>query len=261
MYIDTKNFRANYVLEGPPDQAVVMFSNSLGANLEMWEPQAQTLRERFRVLRYDQRGHGGSSVPPEPYCFGDLVDDAVALLDALEIKQTHFVGLSMGGMTALGLALTYPRRVASITVANAFATTPPAGVSAWQDRIETVRAGGLDSVLDATLERWFTADFRRRNEAMVNKVRGVVSATSRDGYIATCAAIKELNYLDRLGELTTPTLFIAGKHDVGASPETMREMHNRVRNARYIELDAAHVSNLEQPELFTEALIAFLDSL
>ncbi len=259
--IKTRTIDLNHVLEGPADAPVVMFSNSLGADLSMWQAQADFLGSEYRVLRYDQRGHGASAVPPAPYSFADLTDDAVALMDALEIERVHFVGLSMGGMTALGLALDHHARVASITACNCVAAYAADGQQVWADRIATVSAGGLEAVIDGTIARWFTEPTIAARPAQMEAVREMVLATPLEGYLGCCGALRELDYLARLGEITVPTLFVAGSHDAGAPAATMRDMHQRVAGSGYVELEAAHVSNLERSEAFNQALHAFLGGL
>jgi 3-oxoadipate enol-lactonase len=259
--IKTRTISINHAVDGPADAPVLLLSNSLGANLEMWTPQAEHLRDRYRVVRYDQRGHGQTEVPPGPYSFADLVDDAAALAEALGVEKFHFCGLSMGGMTALGLGLTYPERLLSLTAANCVAGFPPEGRQVWDDRIRAVSASGLEPILDATLERWFTAPTREARPAQMDAVRAMVRATPLDGYLGCCGAIKALDYLEQIAGITTPLLFIAGTHDAGTPAVAMQDMHARVAGSRYVELNAAHVSNLEVPEDFNRALDDFLGSL
>lgn len=256
--ISTRTIQLNHVVEGPADAPAIVFSNSLGANLSMWQPQAERLRERYRVVRYDQRGHGQSEVPAGPYTFAQLTADVIALADALELERFHFVGLSMGGMTALGLALDHGARLRSVTAANCVAGFADDARQTWDQRIVSVRANGLEPLLDATLERWFTAPTRAARPQEMAAVRAMVAATPVAGYLGCCAAIRDLDYTARLPAIATPTLFIGGTHDAGTPPTAMRAMQAAVPGARYVELDAAHVSNLEQPVAFNRALEAFL---
>lgn len=256
--IETRTITLNHAVDGPLDAPAILFSNSLGANLSMWQPQVDFFADRYRVVRYDQRGHGASAVPPGPYSFAGLGDDVLALADALGIERFHFVGLSMGGMTALGLALDHPERLLSVTAANCVAGFPPAGRQTWDERIAAVRAHGLEPLLDATLERWFTAPTRAAQPARMEAVRAMVAATPLEGYLGCCGAIKALDYAARLGEIRVPLLFVAGTHDAGTPAAAMREMQAAVAGSEYVELDAAHVSNLEQPAAFNAALDAFL---
>lgn len=256
--VKTATLDIHYAEDGPADAPALVFSNSLAANLSMWQDQAQHFSDRFRVIRYDQRGHGTTAVPAGPYSFAQLTADVVALLDALEIPAAHFVGLSMGGMTALGLALDHADRIASITACNCVAGYGPDGVKVWEDRIAAVSETGLEPILDATLERWFTAPTRTARPDDMAAVRAMIAATPVQGYLGCCGALKQLAYTERLAEITVPTLFIAGTHDIGAPASAMREMHSRVAGSRYVELDAAHVSNIERPAEFNAALDEFL---
>lgn len=258
MYMQTSRLRHWVEIDGPADGIPLVFSNSLGASTAMWQPQVDALAGEYRVIRYDQRGHGCSEVTAEGYAFGTLVDDALALLDALELERVHFIGLSLGGMTALGLALHHPARLRSITAANCVATVPPAGQALWDERATIAREQGLEPLVAPSLERWFTAGTRASRGEALRWVGEMFAATPVAGYVATCAALKTLNYLDELPRITVPTLFIAGTHDMGAPLAAMQDMHARVPGARFVELDAAHVSNLERPDKFNAALADFL---
>ena len=256
--VATRTIALNAVVEGPADAPAIVFANSLGANLSMWQPQAEYFRERFRVVRYDQRGHGLSEVPPGPYSFAELVEDALELADALQLERFHFVGLSMGGMTAIGLALSCPERLLSVTPANCVAGFAAEARRTWEERISTVRRDGLEPLLDGTLERWFTAAVRAARPAQMQAVRAMVAATPVAGYLGCCAALQGLDYDAHLEAIGTPTLFIAGSADPSTTASAMREMHTRVAGSRYVELPAAHLSNLECPDAFNSALERFL---
>lgn len=260
MYVQTARLRHWVELDGPADGTPVVFSNSLGASTAMWQPQVDALADRYRIVRYDQRGHGRSEVTTTPYAFPTLVDDAVALLDALELAHVHFVGLSLGGMTAMGLALNHAPRLRSITAANCVATVPPAGQALWDERARLAREQGLGPLVAPSLERWFTAGTRSARGDELRWVGEMIAATPVAGYVATCEALKTLNYLDELPRIAVPTLFIAGTHDMGAPLAAMQDMHARVPQSRFVELDAAHVSNLERPAEFNAALRDFLQA-
>ena len=258
MYVQTTRLRHWVEIDGPADGTPVVLSNSLGASTAMWQPQVEALAGEYRVIRYDQRGHGKSEVATAPYAFPALVEDALALLDALELARVHFVGLSLGGMTALGLALNHAARLHSITAANCVATVPPAGQALWDERAKLAREQGLGPLIAPSLERWFTAATRSARGEALGWVGEMIAATPVAGYVATCEALKTLNYLDDLARITVPTLFIAGTHDMGAPLAAMQDMHARVPHSKLVELDAAHVSNLECPVEFNAALDAFL---
>lgn len=250
----------NATLDGPPGAPHVTFSHSLASDLRMWDPQATALAKSYRVLRFDTRGHGASDVPPAPYSLDELVGDVIGLLDALEVERTHFVGLSLGGMVAQGLALGHADRVASITVANSISVLPDDAQPMWDERIRIAREQGMGALADTTIQRWFTEAARTRNEAVVARIRAQIVETAVDGYVGCSEAIKQLDYAPRLAEIEVPTLFIAGDQDAGTPASAMRRMHQMVTGSKYVELEAAHLSNLEQPERFTAALAEFLAS-
>lgn len=258
MLIQTAKLRLNVVDEGRRDAPVVMMSHSLAASLDMWAPQAAALCETYRVIRYDTRGHGASEAPAAAYSLGELCQDVVALLDTLAIERVHFVGLSLGGMTALGLALDHGARVASITAACCTAQTPEAGVALWDERIATARGEGMPALVDATLARWFTADMRATRGAEIAPVRSMILNTPVTGYIGCCEALKGLAYRDRLAAVRAPTLFIAGSEDAAVPLAAMQDMHARVAGSRYVELPGAHLANLECAGAFNAALLDFL---
>ena len=259
--IKTATLNTHYCDEGPQERPTIIFSNSLGANISMWQPQAEHFVSEYRIIRYDHRGHGKTEVPPGPYSFEILCDDVVALMDALAIERAHFVGLSMGGMTALGLAIDHPDRLLSITSANCVAQIAGDAVKIWDDRIATVTANGLEPILDGTLERWFTEGTRESRAAEMVAIREMIAATPVEGYLACCGALKKLDYLEKLSSIDLATLFVAGAHDLGAPAAAMRDMHQRVGGSQYVEFDAAHVSNLERPLEFNQALEKFLQSI
>jgi len=258
--IKTATIDINYAENGPADAPVILFSNSLGADLSMWQAQATYFGGQYRVVCYDQRGHGASAVPAGPYTFEELSRDAVALMDALDIAKAHFVGLSMGGMTALGLALDHPDRIASMTACNCVAGYGADGIKVWDERIGAVRANGLEPILEGTIQRWFTQPTIDDRPDDIAAVRAMILATPVEGYLGCCGALKKLAYLDRLSGIGLPALFIAGTHDQGAPAAAMRDMSERVGGSRYVELDAAHVSNIERPAEFNTALEEFLTS-
>jgi 3-oxoadipate enol-lactonase len=193
-------------------------------------------------------------VPREPYAFAQLVDDALGLMDALALERAHFVGLSMGGMTALGLALAAPDRLASITAANCIARTGPQTHATWDERAHTARTEGMQALVAPTLERWFTAATRAARADEVARIGELIARTPAAGYAAACEALKTLDYLERLPAIAVPTLLIAGRHDAGAPLAAMQDMHARIPGATLVELDTAHLSNVEAPAAFTDAV-------
>lgn len=246
----------NCRLSGPAGAPLLVLSNSLGTNVSMWEEQLPALTQRFRVLRYDTRGHGESSVTPGPYSVPQFGRDVLGLLDALKIDRVHFCGLSLGGMIAMWLAVNAADRVDRLVLAN---TAPQIGPpEVWNTRIENVRKGGLEAIADTVIERWFTRGFREREPEKVARTRAMLVATSPEGYIASCAAVRDMNQREAIRAIRHPTLVIAGTHDVVSPPAEGRKMAEAIAGARYVELDAAHISNIEAPERFTAELMGFL---
>jgi 3-oxoadipate enol-lactonase len=254
--IDVQRERFNCRVDGPAGAPVLVLSNSLGTNLEMWQAPLPALTARFRVLRYDQRGHGGSAVTPGAYSIETLGRDVLGLLDALAIPRAHFCGLSMGGATGMWLAANAPERIDRLVLANTAAKfgTP----EAWNARIDTVRKGGTVAIADAVLERWFTRAFQARAPDRVARMREMLVATPAEGYIGCCAAIRDVDLRSAIGGVTRPTLVIVGTHDVATPPAEGRAVAERIRGARVVELDAAHISSVEAGERFGAELISFL---
>ena len=237
----------------------IMLSHGLATDLTMWDELAGALKDRYRVLRYDARGHGGSAATAGDYSLDMLVADAAGILDALDITQTHFVGLSMGGMVAQGLMLDLPRRIRSAVIADSRHTTTPAFTRAWQDRIKEVRKGGIEAIVGSTVARWSSAGLAQRKPAVVARMERMIRNTSPDGYCGCAAALARLNYGHRLGDITQPVLVVCGDEDHGAPPENTRQMHAMIRGSRFRVIEqAGHIANIEQPDVFNEAVAAFL---
>lgn len=250
----------NYEISGTEGMPWLTFSNSLATNLGMWDEQAEALAGEFRILRYDKRGHGGSQPVEGPYSFDDLIGDVVGLWDHLGVERSFFVGLSIGGMTAQGLLLKHADRVVATVMANTMALCRQEFVAAWEDRVAAVSGKGMGAVLQPTMERWFTEGYRATDAPRLDDVRRMILDTSVAGYCGCARAIQELAYLDRLGTLDHPVLLIAGAHDAGTPPSGMRLMHERIQGSEYVELDAAHISNIEKADAFTAAAREFLGS-
>ncbi len=255
-YADLNDVRLHYRLDGPEDAPVLMLSNSLGTTLDMWAPQLPVLAQRFRVLRYDSRGHGGSQLTPGPYTINQLAGDAVGLLDALGIGRTHFCGLSLGGMVGQWLGVHAPERIDRLILCNTAARIGPPEL--WNTRIEAVRQGGMDAITEAVLGRWFTAGFL--DNPAVAPLRTMLLAASAEGYMACCAAVRDMDQRDSIARISRPTLVIAGSHDLATPPADGRFLVERIAGAEYLQLDAGHLSNVEQAERFTAAVLAFLVS-
>lgn len=249
----------HYRVEGRPGAPWLTFSHSLACNLEMWDGQVEIFRDDFRILRYDTRGHGRSAAPPGPYSFDLLIGDVIGLWDALNIRATHFVGLSLGGMTALGLALGHPERLLSIAVCNARADKTDPRRDTWAERAAAARELGMKGVLEPSLKRWFTQKAFAAGLPEIDRARAMILSTPVEGYAGCAAAISKLDYLPRLGEIRTPALFVVGSEDPGTPPAAARMMHQAVKGSRLVEIGgAAHLSNLEQPAVFNAAISEFI---
>lgn len=250
--------RLFYRVDGPPEAPAILFSNSLGADLRMWEPQAQSLAARFRVIRYDTRGHGRSDAPPGPYTLDQLSGDALALLDALDIARAHVCGLSLGGMVALSLAASHPDRVRRAVFANTAARIGSA--ASWTERIAAVQAGGMDGIHDAILARFLLESVRQSRPQTARAVSEMLLSTPPAGYISACAALRDADLRGAVGQITAPALIIVGERDQSTPPAQARALHEAIAGSQLVILDnASHLSNLEQPEAFTAHLLAFLD--
>ncbi len=238
----------------------VMLSHGLATDLTMWDELTDALKERYRVLRYDARGHGASAAPPGDYTLDQLVNDAAAILDAFDVKQTHFAGLSMGGMIGLGMLITHPHRMKSAVIADSRHTTTPEFTAAWLSRIDTVRKNGIESIVSSTVSRWSSAGLAERNPATVARMDAMIRHTSVNGYCGCAAALARLNYGSRLGEINAPVLVMCGDEDHGAPPDNSRQMAAMIEGARFLEIkQAGHIANIEQPAIFNSAVRGFFD--
>lgn len=252
-----------YTLEGPPGAPVVMLSNSLGTTMDMWQGQARALASRYRVLRYDTRGHGATAAA-EADRPGAAVDvtldrlgaDVLRLLDALAIDSVRFCGISMGGLIGLWLAIHAPRRVERLVVANSAARIGSA--QGWTNRAGIVDDEGMGAVADGAAGRWFTAAFRARAPEVVARHVDTLRSCPPRGYAACCRALADADLRPRLALIAAPTLLIAGTGDEVTTPAEARFMLGQIAHARYAEIEAAHLSNLEAPRQFTDLLRAFL---
>ena len=246
-------------VDGEAGKPWLVLSNSLAADHRMWDAQVPWLTGRYRVLRYDTRGHGGSDAPIGDYAFDDLVADVVAVMNHHDVARARYVGLSLGGMTGLGLALAHPERVERLVVCDARADAPPPFVKSWDDRIAAIEAGGMEVIVAGTLERWLTPAFRAREPAEAERLAAMIRATSPAGYRGCAAALKRLDYLKDLGRLTAPTLYVVGAEDSAAPEAAMRAMAEATPGGRLaVVAEAAHIANVDNPAGFRAALDGFL---
>jgi len=249
----------NYRFDGPDDAPVLVLSNSLGTDLGMWDRQIPLWSEHLRVLRYDTRGHGASLVTEGPYSIEQLGRDVLALLDALDIPQAHFVGLSMGGLIGQWLGIHAGQRLHSLTLCNTAAKIGNDEV--WNTRIDTVLKGGKQAMADlrdASIARWFTPAFAQAQPAQAQHICQMLAQTSPEGYAANCAAVRDADYRAQLNRIQVPTLVVAGTEDVVTTPEHGRFLQDAILGAKYAEFPAAHLSNVEIGEAFSRRVLDFL---
>jgi 3-oxoadipate enol-lactonase len=250
----------HHVLEGPEDAPVLVMANSLGTTLHMWDEQASAVRDLFRVLRYDHRGHGGSPVPPGPYAIEDLGRDALALLDGLGIERFSWCGLSIGGMVGMWLASEAPERVESLVLCCTSALLGPREL--WDERIRVAREEGMDALVENVVARWFTPDFFSGEPEKVEKVEKasrMLRETDPEGYAGCCAAIREMDLRDRLGGIRAPTLVLSAAEDPATPPEHGELIRDSITGAGFEVIpNASHLANMERPEAVNRVILAHL---
>ncbi len=261
-FITAGGLAVHYDLSGPAGAPVVMFANSLGTNFHVWDPQAAALATRFRVLRYDKRGHGLTELPAatdaQP-AIDRYADDAIALIDALGIAQVNFCGLSIGGMIGQRLAAKAPSRVASLALCDtANRIGPP---TLWDDRVAAVRRGGMAAIVDGVLARWFTEPFRERAPATARGFAAMLARTPVEGYAAACLAIRDADLAADGPRIGCPTLVVGGDQDRTTPPEAAAALRDSIAGARLVVIEqAAHIPTVERPEELNRALLSFLGS-
>lgn len=259
MKVDVNGFALHCLVEGPEGAPWVTLANSLVCSLHMWDEQAKRLARHYRVLRYDMRGHGKSDAPPSPYTIEALADDVLAVWDHFGVTRSHWIGLSLGGMVGISLALRHPARLASLVACDCRAESPPAYAAVFDERIRVTREQGMEAMVAPTLGRFFTETFAAARPDMIETFGDMIRETSAEGHIGCCEAIRGLAYEARLPEITVPTLFIGGEHDIGAPPAVMRAMHAAVPGSQYRMLEGAgHISNVHVPDAFQQAIEAFM---
>lgn len=248
----------HYSLEGQPSKPPLILSNSLGADISMWDPQMPEFSKSFRVLRSDTRGHGKSSVTSSPYSIEQLAKDVLTLADAMQFERFHFCGLSMGGQIGMWLAANALKRLNKVVLCSTAAKigTP----EMWNTRIATVLKEGMKNVASAAIERWFTAVFRAKNPFTVEKIHKILEVTSPEGYAACCAGLRDFDFREKLNNILTSTLIISGTHDPATTPADGQFLANHIASARYVELNGAHLCNIEDADRFTREVCAFLHS-
>lgn len=249
----------NCRIEGVDGAPWVTLVHGIATDLSLWDEFAVGLSPQYRILRFDVRGHGASSASEGDYTLKLLARDVICILDALDIRNTHFVGLSMGGMIGLGLTLDHAARLLSATICDARANATDDYRDAWSKRIQSVRQNGIDAIVESTVTRWFTPAFQANEPDRMNWMRSMIRRTSVAGYAGCGAALKDLDYGSRLHEIRVPIFYVVGSDDQGAPASVMWDMHKTTPDSHFVEIpDAGHISNVEQPSLFNAAVAGFL---
>ena len=245
-----------YSVEGPRDKPALLLSNALGTAMPFWNQQVPAFTRDYRVIRYDQRGHGQSGAPAGEYTLAELGKDALAFLGAAGAARADICGLSLGGLTAMWLAVHARHRIGRIAIANTAARI--GNIAQWQERIDLINARGLAPVSEAGPERWFTEPYRAAHPDVVRSCQGMVLDAAPAGYCGCVAAIRDADLRSIIGQIAAPTLVIAGRYDPVTTPADADVVCKAVAGARYVELPAAHFSNIEQADAFNRAVREFL---
>jgi len=255
--IEANGIQVTYRFDGQDDAPVVMLSNSLMSNHTMWDPQMSELTQSFRVLRYDTRGHGDTDAPSGPYSIKLLAEDAVALLDSLNIDKVHFAGLSMGGMIGQYVGANFSDRLHSLLLCDTASEMPT--LEMWNERIATAQEQGITGLLDGTLKRWFTAPFLENDKTAVEKVAHMIRTTDAGGYISCASAVRDMSQTSILSKIDVPTIIIVGEDDPACTVEQSKVLEQHIKGAELVVIkNAAHLSNIEQIEAFNTAMMSFL---
>jgi 3-oxoadipate enol-lactonase len=255
-FANVKDGRLRYEIAGASTNPVLICSNSLGADFSMWDPQVPELSKKWRVLRYDTRGHGQSLVTPGPYAVDQLGQDVLDLAASLSIKSFNFCGLSLGGLTGMWLGVNAADRVRALVLCS---TGAKIGTEqTWNTRIETIRREGMKVIAQATMERWFTAGFREKHPETITRIRNIFESAHVEGYAGCCGALRDADLRKSIAGINCPTQVISATHDGATPPSDGQFLRDHIAGARYVELDAAHLSNIEQPERFSREVDTFL---
>jgi 3-oxoadipate enol-lactonase len=257
MQIKANGIRINYQIEGSGPWVVM--SHSLACTVSMWDEQVKALKGRYKVLRYDTRGHGATEAPAGAYTLDLLAEDLHGLLGALGIASPHFVGLSMGGMIGMTYALQHPGAFKSLVLCDTSSRVPPEAGPVWEERIKTATEQGMGPLVEPTLKRWFTDPYLAKRNSVVERVATLIRTTPTQGYAGCCHAIPKINLTDRLTAIKCPVQIIVGDKDVGTPVAMSEAIHTAIPGSELVVIpDASHLSNLEQPAAFNAALLGFL---
>lgn len=256
--IDADGCPLHVEVEGREQAPLLMLSNSLGTTLHMWDDQVTPFTEHFRLVRYDRRGHGQSGVPRGSCTIERLGRDALAIMDGLGLKTVNWCGLSIGGMVGMWLGANAPQRLDKLILSNTACYMPAREL--WDERIKTARERGMAPLVEATLERWFTKEFREREPESIARMRAMLLSTSPQGYASCGEAIRDMDQRETITRIPVPTLIIAGRHDPATTLESAEFMRERIAGASMAVLEAAHISNVERPDDYTRTVLGFLQS-
>jgi 3-oxoadipate enol-lactonase len=256
VFVSTDDGCRLHVIPGSSGSVPMVLSNSLGTDHSLWDFQLAALSHQRAVWRYDTRGHGGSDKPPGDYSIDRLGKDLVAIIDATGVERVDLCGVSIGGMTALWVALHAPDRVRRVVLANTAAQIGDVGM--WSARINTVRTEGVGALADATMTRWFTPEFRAARPEVVARFHSTIAQSDTDGYAGCCAALRDADLRALVPQVACPALVVAGRHDPATPPAQGRWLAEQIRGAKVVELEAAHLSNVERSEEFNVAVAIFL---
>jgi 3-oxoadipate enol-lactonase len=245
-------------IDGEDRLPTLILSNSLGTDRSMWQSQVNVIKRRFRILRYDTRGHGASGAGNADYGIERLGRDVLAIMDGLGIARAHFCGLSLGGMTGMWLGVNAPERIDRLVLANTAAHIGPPDL--WTQRADAVQKGGMQAIVEGVLKRWFTAGFLAGNGSVVEEARRMLLATPPEGYARACRMLAAMDQRETVAGVSAPTLVIAGLQDAATPPADAKFLVEKIRHAQLVELDAAHLSNMERANEFTRAVQHFLQS-
>lgn len=255
-FIDLQGESFHVQIDGEEGRPALLLSNSLSSDLTMWDDQIRAWAEHFRVVRYDQRGHGRSVVSTGPYSIAQLGRDAVAILDALGIAKAHWCGLSLGGMVGMWVLTHAGHRIERAVLANTAARMAPPDL--WNGRIQLARTGGMEATVEPTITRWFPQEFRERAPETMDRMRAMIRRTPLDGYLASCSAIRDMDQRSAISAIANPVLVVIGGKDPATKPADGELIHAAIRGSEAAYLDAAHISNIEQPVAFQDLLLRFL---
>jgi 3-oxoadipate enol-lactonase len=258
MKASTNGIDIHYTIEGQGPWVVM--SHSLACDLSMWDEQVALLKNRYRILRFDTRGHGASDAPEGAYAMDMFAEDLCGLLDSLSVENPHFIGLSMGGMIGMTFALKYPQRLRSLVLCDTSSRMPPEARAVWEARIKVAAEQGMEPLVEPTLQRWFTEPFYQSNRPLMKRVGQMIRNTRPSGYIGCCKAIPEINVTDQLASITRPVQVVVGEQDIGTPVSMARAIQDAIPGSELIVIpSASHLSNLEQPAAFNRAVAGFLD--